>query len=386
VIGSRWGPLPLLEVTAPGDAVITLRLLVVSTMVILVVAITFVLVAIALRIGNVRRGRRWTRLERKWEDDLLEMLSGEIPEDPARFGVTADESLFFVSVLARYARRVSGRERALLAKLADPFLPHVERQLRSRVEEQRARAIQALRMFGGVRYERQIVGMLDDPARVVAMAAAAALATREMAHHADAVIARLPRFTSWRPRVVSGMLAQMGPGGAPRLRAMMVRGDVGPEARAVVVDALRILNDVTSADVAAGVLQGAVRPSVAELPSGESLPVAVLREGEPIVACLRLLGQVGSPTHAPAVRRHLHDADPSVRVAAVEALAAIGDDADAERFLHAVGDGSPIVGAEAARALAAIGRDDLLQSLARDGSERSLLAREVLHARPGGAR
>lgn len=361
----------LQAVAGPAESVITLRVLVIVSLVLLATSLAFVVTTLALRFGNVRRARRWAALEQRWERDLLDTLSGELAEDAARFDVAPAEALFFVGVLARYARRVSGRERALLARLAERYLPLVEEQLRHPLEERRARAVQALALFGGERYEPAIVAMLDDPSSLVAMAAASSISRRESAARADSVIARLPRFTRWRPRVLAAMLARFGPSAAPRLRAVVADRDAVAETRAVAADALRLLNDIEAADVAA-----------AQLLDRSGLP-----HRELIVACLRLVAQVGGASHVAAVRAHAPSDDPAIRSAVVEALASIGDSSDAPMLLAAVDDHSPLVAAEAAHALARIGRGDLLASIDDDGSPRALLAREVLHQRRiGGAR
>jgi HEAT repeat protein len=361
----------LLAVPGPAESTITLRVLVIVSAVLLATSLVFVATTLALRLGNVRRARRWAALEQRWERDLLDTLSGELPEDAARFDVAPAEALFFVGVLARYARRVSGSERALLARLAERYLPLVEAQLRNPLEERRARAVQALALFGGARYEPAIVAMLDDPSSLVAMAAASSLSRRESAARADSVIARLPRFTRWRPRVLAAMLARFGPSAAPRLRAVVADHDAVPETRAVAADALRLLNDIAAADVAAAQLVDRTAPVHREV----------------AIACLRLLAKVGATAHVGAVRVHAGSGDAAIRSAVVEALATIGDASDAPMLLAAVDDRSPLVAAEAAHALARIGRGDLLASITDDGSARALLAREVLHQRRiGGAR
>ncbi len=361
----------LQAVASPAGATITLRALVIATAVLLAMSVAFVGVTLGLRLGNVRRARRWASLEQRWEQDLLDTLSGELAEDPARFHVAPEEALFFVGVLARYARRVSGGERALLARLAERNLPLVEEQLRSSVEERRARAVQGLALFGGARSEPAIVAMLDDPSSLVAMAAASALSRRESAARADSVIARLPRFTRWRPRVLGAMLARFGPSAAPSLRAVLADRSAIPETRAVAADALRLLNDIEAADVAATLLL----EGTAEL------------QREIAVACLRLIAKVGGAAHLEAARARAQSNDPAVRSAVVEALATIGDAADAPVLLAAVDDRSPLVAAEAAHALARIGRGDLLAAIPDVGSTRALLAREVLYQRRiGGVR
>lgn len=361
----------LAAVPGPADSAITLRGLVIASAVLLATSIAFVATTLALRVGNLRRARRWAALEQRWERDLLDTLAGELPEDAARFAVAPAEALFFVGVLSRYARRVSGSERALLARLAEPCLPLVEAQLQHPLEERRARAVQALALFGGARCEPAIVAMLDDPSSLVAMAAASSLSRRESAGRADSVIARLPRFTRWRPRVLAAMLARLGPSAAPRLRAVVADHDAVPETRAVAADALRLLNDITAADVAAAQLGDRPAPAHRDV----------------VIACMRLLAKVGSAVHVGAVRAHAASEDPTIRSGVVEALATIGDSSDAPMLLAAVDDRSPLVAAEAAQALARIGRGDLLASIPDDGSSRALLAREVLHQRRiGGAR
>ena len=89
-----------------------------------------------------------------------------------------------------------------------------------------------------------VVAALDDRSPLVAMIAARALAKKETPQYAGAVLARLHRFTSWRPSFLASMLSSMGPEIAPILRSTLGNPAIDTQVRAIATMALRELHDL----------------------------------------------------------------------------------------------------------------------------------------------
>ena len=337
--------------------------LIVSVGVLGVIALLFAAAVLVLRVHNERTRERWIELEARWTTDLLDLVTG-VPEAAAalREKVAPGEERSFLDFLIRFGRRLSGGERALLAALAKPLLHHLVPDLASRSPESRARAVQTLAIFGLPEHEAEVVGALRDPSPIVALTAAWALARREHDRYADDIVAQLERFESWSTDFVASMLARIGPAVAAPLRRIF--GDPAARARSRVVagQALRHLNDLPAAEIAAGIL-------------------GAERDREVLAAALRVLEHIGRPAHAPAVRALVQASDdPVVHKNAIEVLSRLGgDDEDVEAARRALSDPSPWVAMAAARALEYLGRRDILADVATTAEHpRAVLAQQVL--------
>jgi len=363
------GILPLaLTVAAQLDRLIPLALqnrvfliLIVAIGALFVVTVVLGVIAVVLRAKNVQKAARWQRLEARWEPEFLEVLAGRRQPEAVRALVAPGDELYFVDLVLRYARRVRGTERDLLARMAEPFLPPVVERVHGADAERRARAVQTLGELGLPRYDREVITALDDPSPLVAMIAARALARRESPQYAADVLARLHRFTSWRPSFLASMLSSMGPDVAAGLRETLADPSLVSTVRSIAAIALRQLNDLPSAAVA----------------------VQVLAEGggdrDLLAACLRLLGTVGSTEHLSTVRRMTTSDDFVVRATAFGALGTLGEPADLARLREAAyQDVSHWVAISAARALKDSGGADVLRDLASAGHVRSSVAMQVL--------
>ena len=299
-------------------------------------AILFAAAALARRAFNQRRERRSARLEAGWTPHLLAVLSGDAAPAAWVPQVAAGDRALFVDFLLRFAQRLRGPERAVLAAVAEPYLDDVAHRSRRGGEERRAGAVQLLGALGGARRAATVRAALDDPSPLVAMTAAQALAAQGRAEDAAAVLERLPRFREWSAGFLAAMVARMGAGAAPALRSLLADPARAPGDRAVAAEALRIMHDAPATDAAS-----------AALSAGDD---ADLR-----AAALRLLAAVGSPADAPAVRAATRSADPVVRAQACAALGALGDARDAEALAALLDDASPWVVLHAARSLKALG-------------------------------
>lgn len=336
-----------------------LLLLILSIAVLVALAMVFAAYTVYLRIRNDRRERSWRRLVARWEPLLLDALLEPSLAGALHAAVGSGERLRFVRFVLEYSRRMKGEERDLLRQIVLPYLgPIAERTWSPRVEV-RARAVQTLGALGLPRYAGEVLAALDDPSPLVAMVAARSLCREEHPEYAAAVLRRLGRFDAWSRGFMASMLASVGPEAGPALRETLGDDAQAPLARAVAADALRLLRDLESGDVAAGVVE-------------------TEDDHDLVSAALRLLAVVGRPEHATVVRVRCASPDFHVRAGAVSALGALGRDDDEARLLGAMSDPSPWVAIQAARALVSSGARTLLEDLGDSDHPRAVLARQVL--------
>jgi len=339
------------------ERALTLLLLIIAALVAL--ALAFAAYTLLLRVRHRIRDRRWSALVARWEEPVLNALV-----DPERIGevhaaVAPAIRLPFVRFVLEYGRRVRGEERETLKEMALPYLQPIAERAWDRRVEVRTRAIQTLGTLGLPRYSGEVLTALDDPSPLVAMVAARSLCRKEHAEYAQAVLRRLGRFEGWSPNVLASMLASIGADAAPSLRRGLGDRDEPPAVRAIAADALSMLADLGSADVAAGVVEEG-------------------GDRELSAAALRLLAVVGRPEHLETVRARCADVDSFVRAAALSALGTLAQEADHLRLLGALSDPSPWVAIQAARGLISAGATPLLEELADSDHPRAVLARQVL--------
>ena len=341
----------------PGDRF--LGLIIVASLSFAAFSISFVAAALVLRWRNLRKARRWNVLEERWEAELLDFIAGDITADALRTRISRDDSRYFIDYLTRFARRMRGSERKMVEELAAPYLPLIVRQLRSRQAATRSRAVRSLSLLGLKSYAPEIIGALDDASPIVAMTAARGLSRRENPQYAPAVLLRLERFRDWSPAFLAAMLAGIGPDAATFLRGTLANERQPSSVRAVAADALRALNDIPAADVAA---------------------TALLRERQRdvIAAALRLLKQCGNAKHATAIRPLAHNPDDLIRAQALSALGTLGDSRDVSTLTAALSDPSIWVASHAAQALLANAGRSVLDGIAASAHPRADLARQVL--------
>jgi hypothetical protein len=335
-------------------------LLIVAIGALFVVTLLLAMITLLLRFKNVRTAAKWERLEARWEPKILQVLSGEIASAGLWELVAPDEELYFVDLVLRYARRVRGSDRDKLRQLAMPYLVQVAKRARGADPERRARAVQTLGELGLPDHADTVVSALDDRSPLVAMIAARALAKKETPQYADPVLARLHRFTSWRPSFLASMLSSMGPDITPVLRRTLGNPAIDSQVRAIAATALRHLHDLDSAQVAARVLESE-------------------RQRDLLASCLRLLGSVGGPRDLALVRRMMESSDFVVRATAAGAMGTLGERTDLARLREiAAEDESHWVAINAARALREAGDVGALHELATSGHERASVAVQVL--------
>jgi len=290
---------------------------------------------------------------------MLNVLEGsEPPEAFDRLVEDRDESEF-LSFLLGYARRLRGEERAKVRRLAAPYLPELEKRVRRRSAEGRGLAIQALAEMGMPEYARTVARALDDDSPVVAMIAARGLFRPGQERYFTTVLKRLGRFTLWSRSYLASMLAGGGPATAPMLREILSDPSQPPLVRAVATDALSLLNDLPSVQIAIDLLQDE-------------------EDRELVSGCIRLIRELGHREHVDHVMRFVTDSDPVIRAAAVSAVGAIGGKDDVPVLQSLLGDDSYWVSLHAARGLMSMGEAAILKRLAAGAGPWALLARQVL--------
>ena len=340
-----------------------LALLILGNLVFGIAALGLALVAIALRISNDSKARRWTRLEQRWEPLSLEVVVGLTPPERLWALVGPEDRLRFVNYLLRFAKRVSGSERRIVDDLAAPYLDLLLPQLSRRTPERRARAVQTLSTLGSRRYMEVILRALDDPSPLVAMVAARSLARTGSPEYAAGILSRMHRFDQWRPSFLASMLATMGPAVAPALRTVLADPGYASSVRSVAADALRELHDYVSADAAALVLDQSPDRNL-------------------IAAVLNLLAHVGRAEHLPAVRRHATSTEPIVRARAIAVLGHVGAAEDLPFIVGAFHDDSSWVVLRAGEALLEARATDKLEALARMETPQGQMAQQLLAGKP----
>jgi HEAT repeat protein len=346
-------------VEAMGLRISALWLLALVVGALILMALAFAAYAVYLRINSDRRQRLWEQLSARWEEPVLLALSDPASAAKVHELVAPEHRLHFVRFALEYARRLKGEEHRVLQMLAEAYLAPIAERAASREVEIRTRAVQTLGTLGLPRYAPEVVKALDDPSPLVAMVAARALASSEYPEHAAGVLRHLHRFEGWSRSFMASMLAAVGPAAAPALRASLGDGREAPWVRAVAAEALTMLKDFDSADVAAVV-------------------VATESDRELVASALGLLAEVGTPEHVVAVRARCASPDNVVRAHALDALGVLGEAGDIPRLLGAMSDPSPWVAIHAARSLRAAGGRYLLQDLSDSDHFRAPLARQVL--------
>jgi hypothetical protein len=327
-------------------------------------AVFFAVVAGVLRYRNRRKEREWLAREAKWEGPLLEVLAGIDRPERLWSLVTRGDELYFVDYLLRYARRIRGSTRRVLAELARPYLGPVADRMSTGDTERRARAVETIAMLDFDRHAERIVAALDDESPLVSMIAARSIARNQRREHVPVLLAHIARLAAWSPRQLTALLTTLGGDAAPALREALADRAHAPELRAIAADALRRLHDPEAVDVAADLL-------------------SVEENRELLAAALRIVAALGRPEHAAQVRPLCTHEDPVIRAVAIQALTTTGAAEDLFLLRLGLDDESHWVAIHAARALRDSGGGASLRVLARSESPRSALAQQVLMERLG---
>lgn len=337
----------------------TLIFLTIFIFVFFLLSVGLAVYTVLLRLINIHRMQRWRVLESRWENQLLDILSGVGSVDDLNALVKKKDRLYFIDFLQRYARLLKGNEVVILKGLAHPFLPLIQIRLKARDAERRARAVQTLSLLGLKSYIEDIIQALDDPSPLVAMVAARSLANPDQPELIQPVLERLHRFENWSQAYLTSMLVSVGPSIIPQLRNDLANPQIPEDVRTIICDALKNFNDFPSADIADSILTQS---------AGLELTAA----------CLRLLSRTGRPCHLLNIRRLTDSPDDVIRIQAIRALGHLGDSNDRPSLAKAVLDASPWVALQAAKGLLETGGMEELKEIAASRHDRAILAQQVL--------
>jgi len=347
---------------APADAPELLPFVVGLTAALLVLAFLFALAAAGMHVWTRRDDRQADRLTSTWRATLLDVLAGDAAPQRLIEQVPSTEERRFLAFLVPYAATFEGRARALITRLAAPFLPDLEDDLARRRPGTRARALQLLGLLDDASCRALLRRGLDDPSRLVAYTALRWLSRRGTPEDAPALLDRLDRFSGVDGTQLASSLVHLGPDAAPPLRSALADDGRSTVVRRVCAETLRWMGDGESAPLAAQLL--------AEEPAPELT-----------ASLLRLLRRVGRPEHALLARSYCDSAVPFVRIHAARALGQIGHaDQDRTRLRRLVTDaGSRWVAYNAAKSLTELGQTTPLYHLTQTDHDRAALANDVLH-------
>lgn len=343
---------------SPGEAL--LLLVVLTGALFLGISVTMATWTLIFRSRKLDRAKHQQDLTGRWQFELREVLYGEESPESLSASVDDENRVEFLNFLLQYVRRLEGEEQDTIRALAENHLAKITEYVSHPVEARRARAVQTLGELGLPAFADEVIAALDDPSPDVAMVAASTLSAADEGVYADPVLAHLDRFAHWRLDFLAAMLASMGPEAAPALRWALADAEVTPNIRAVAADALALLGDAPSADLADDVL-------------------ANTQQVELRAAALRLLAAVGRGEHVDSVRKAVGDPSLPVRLHAVRALGGIG--AEEDRALledTAKSDPSPWVAIAAARGLKEAGGISELERLAGSHHPRAALGLQVI--------
>lgn len=341
-----------------------LTIILISITAMLVLNLVLGIAVVVLRVKVAHRSEARGELAARWHPRILQLLAGETSASTLISLVRRSDRDHLMELLTEYGRRLDGIELERLRTLGRPLLGRMKRALRSHHAETRARAVQAFGILGGEANIDVLVAALEDQSPLVAMVAAAELAEMADPEAATAIVAHLDRFELWSSAFLASMLASGRTAMVKQLRESLEIDDTPALTRSVAADALRLLRDPASADLAVSVLDG-------------------MPDREVAAACLRLLGALGTARHVDIVRGYASGDDFVLRAHAITALGSLrtGEE-DVELLDAAIDDPSPWVALHAARALRIAGREDVLEGAAASDRPGANAAREILSGEP----
>ena len=314
---------------------------------------------VLLRLRNEREDLHWANLQERWEPLLLDALSQPEKLEALWDQVGERDHFLFLEFVLQYAQRLGGTEWETLKLAAAPYLREVRPLLAKRRVGVRARAVQTLGTLGLPEFLGEVQAAVDDPSPFVA-----ALAVRLLARQANPEVAldfsrRLERFQTFRSWYLVDMVVEMGPFAIPAIRETMADPLRPVQIRAVAAQALSVLGDPGSAEMAG------------ELATTEEDPSF-------LSALMRLLVKVGTGRHSPAALAHIEAEEFFLRAAATRALGELGSVQDLPHLVEKLNDPSAWVRMAAARGIYRIGGKAAVGALSREDDPARPLFRQVL--------
>lgn len=285
---------------------------------------------------------------------MLQVISGE--EKPRALWRLVEKryALYFMEYLFRYSKKIKGAELDIISELSGPYIPLLIRIARRGDAEQRARAINTLSHLNLKESIGTVAEALKDKSPIVSMVAARVIAQKQYTQYAPSIVDNLHRYRPWSSNMLASILANMGAKALPVYRKALADERRPLPVRSIVAKALDYMKDVASADIAEKVIRDT-------------------HNAELLIDCLRLIADLGVPTHAETVRQMLEYDHDIVKARAIAALATVGDEGDIDRIAVYLDSPSPWLEIETARALVKLGGQEALEKHIPAGS----VAREV---------
>lgn len=329
--------------------------------ILLVVAISLIFITIRLHRANQKKAQQWASMEARWQPLMMKVLSGDDWPEHIQSAIGPGEGLFFIDFLMRYAEKLQGNSKNMVAELAAPYMPRLLNNLRTGDAEQRARAIITLAALTPDQHQREIVEALNDNSPLVSMLAARSLAENHSIDHLQPILNKMERFRSWSPSFLISMLVSLAKEQPEILREALLDPHQADWVKTVLMKALTELNDWQALPLAA-----------------QCLELDVNRELQ--AAALQFVAKIGHEGLVEMVRKKCDHPDFVVRLHAVKALASLGSEIDRGLLLHLLRkDDSQWIAYQAAQALKATGSQEVLYAVSVSEHPRAELAREVLY-------
>ncbi|MCH7732812.1 MAG: HEAT repeat domain-containing protein [Candidatus Marinimicrobia bacterium] len=343
----------------PFHVELTLQVIIVTIAIIIIFTLILSFIVIGLRIKNIQKEKHWQKLERKWERLIFDIMANELEAEQIWATVHPRERLYFLQYLLRFARRVRGEEFNTIKSMAKPYLYLLESRVKKGPPELRARAVQTLGVLGFPDYIQPVIEALDDPAPIVSMLAARALARKEYPDNVRFILPIIHRFENWSMSYLSALLALFGEGASSYLRATLADPTQDNMVRTACSDALKKLMDLKSADVANEVINSEKDPEL-------------------LASLLRLLRSTGRKEHLDTVRSMIDSPEFIVRANAYSTLGFLGVETDRKCLIKGIEDNNTWVAIHAARALMKLGGQTQLEKIALSNRSRSHLVQQVI--------
>jgi len=338
---------------------LALQILILTVVFLFVLTIIIAIGVVLLRMKNNQNSKRYSRLEKSWEGQIMEILSNDEGDDLPEIEIKRGDRDFFVQYLYRFASRLRGQELQIIKDLAAPHLPMIAAKLKRGYPELRARNINILATLGFPTYIDPIILTLQEDAPIVKMAAARILAHADFPEHIDLILPELSHFDEWSMNFLASMLSEMGPEIAPRLREELLNQDASVRVRIAAAEALRQIGDLAAPDTAVKVLEAGGDPELS-------------------ATCLKILRDMGTPRHRPLLLGLVNSPEEIVRIHALSALGSVGMESDSSIMLKGLDDPSSWVALQAARALHQIKSTKLLEEIAASDHPRASIAQQIL--------
>jgi len=337
---------------------LALQLLILTVVFLFVLTIIIAIGVVLLRAKNNLASKRYSRLERSWEGQIMEILSIDEDETPSMI-IKGRDRLFFVQYLYRFASRLRGQELQIIKDLAQPYLAIIAKNLKRGYPELRARNINILATLGFPEFIDPIIHSLKEDAPIVKMAAARILAHVDYPEHINLILPELSHFDEWSMNFLASMLSEMGPAIAPRLREELLNREASVRVRIAAAESLRKIGDLAAPDTAAQVLEAGDDPELS-------------------ATCLKLLRDMGTPRFRPLLLSLVNSPIEIIRIHAFSALGSVGSKEDASVLLAGLDDPSSWVALQAARALYQSNSTEVLEKIARSDHVRASIAQQIL--------